>query len=108
MDKTIEERIREEVKQFIEVVDLDEERQERYLRLLPKMNGDQLRRVRVHLKRLVMIKASQETIDEIIEKKEVPEDEGGILEKVLAKVMEKAEKVEERTKRALVVQVFIF
>jgi len=50
-----------------------------------------------------MIKASQETIDEIIEKKEVPEDEGGILEKVLAKVMEKAEKVEERTKRALVV-----
>jgi len=26
MDKTIEERIREEVKQFIEVVDLDEER----------------------------------------------------------------------------------
>lgn len=101
MAKSELEELREEVKQLVEVSGMREAEKKRWVKLIPHMLELELTRLKVNLLRQLYVDASKETINEIIETKKAPEDEGGLLELMLAKVLEKADKVEERTKRVV-------
>lgn len=92
---------REEVKQLMEISGMSESEKKRWRRLISGMLPSELLELRKNLLEQLVIDAQFETIDKIENKKGVPEDDSGLLEFVLTKVLEKADKVEERTKRVV-------
>lgn len=94
-------RQREEIKQLMEISGMSEKEKKRWRRLIPRMLPSELLQLRRNLLEQLVLDAQFETIDEIEKGKDIPEDDSGLLEFVLAKVLEKADKVEERTKRVL-------
>jgi hypothetical protein len=93
-------RLRVEVKQLLEVAKIHEDEKKKWRKNIPRMIPSELVELKLNLLEQLINDAQTETISEIREGKDVPEDDEGLLEVVLAKVLEKADRVEERTRSA--------
>ncbi|MCH7951566.1 hypothetical protein IH980_02410 [Patescibacteria group bacterium] len=88
---------REEVEQLVEIAGLASEEKKRWKRLVPRMLPSELLRLKRNLLRQLLVDAELETVNEIVKRKKAPKD-AGLIEMVLARVLEKVDKVEERTR----------
>ena len=100
MDNKTLEKEREKTKAYLTSSSLDDKRKERFLGLIPEMTRTELAKLRLSLKRLMYLAASKEVVNEVVETKNVPEDEGGLIEMALAKVSDKVGEIEKRFKTA--------
>jgi hypothetical protein len=95
-------KLREELKQLVEVARIPKKDKERWLKLIPKMLPSELVELRRNLLEQLVLDAQSETIGEIKKgNKEVPDDDKGLIEFVLGKVLSKVDQVEVRSVKAL-------
>lgn len=91
---------RKAVRQLLEASGIEEAEKARWRRLIPDMLPSELLRLKRNLLQQLFVDAQFETAHEIVQTKKAPKDNIGLLEMVLAKVLEKADLVEERTRSA--------
>jgi hypothetical protein len=91
---------REETKLMIEHSSLEQERKDKYLAALPEMDRTQLAQMRTLLKELMLADAGEETMNEMMDSGEVPDDEDTVMDKVYEKVFDKQAKIDKQARTA--------
>lgn len=90
---------RKAVRQLLEASGIEEVEKARWRRLIINMLPSELLRLKRNLLQQLFVDAQFEAVDTIVKTKKAPKDDIGLIEMVLVKVLEKVDKVEERTKR---------
>jgi hypothetical protein len=101
MTNTPLDREREETKLMIQQSSLEDERKQKYLQALPEMDRSQLAQMRLHLKELMLVDAGEDTINEMIDAKQVPDDDDVVMDKIYDKVFAKQEKISSQARAAV-------